>query len=184
MKNKKNILLSLFVAGVLILSPMYIFVGCGNKQTDTQTSELAKNTETKVKENSNNDKQNGETKNINTNKDTIKESNKEIKGEEEKKVVTAKEENKNIKSENQITKKKEESKTSTSKMTSKDAISICEKKYGKDSDTIYSCSENIKDVNGEKGYLVQVKSKELMKQGGNGVAFTVLVTTSGKVIEL
>lgn len=180
MKNKKNILLSLFVASVLILSPMYIFVGCGNKQTDTQTNEQAKNTETKVKENPNNDKQNGETKNINTGK----ESNKEIKSEEEKKVVTAKEENKNIKSENQITKKKEESKTSTSKMTSKDAISICEKKYGKDSDTIYSCSENIKDVNGEKGYLVQVKSKELMKQGGNGVAFTVLVTTSGKVIEL
>ncbi|MBY0754446.1 hypothetical protein K5V21_03150 [Clostridium sardiniense] len=172
MKHKKSSLLSILMVGILILVPMYLFVGCGNKDEDKQ----ATNTQTTNTENA--ASQNTTKENQDVNKSEVKSN------ENNKKVVTAEEKNKNVKSESQVASKKEETKPSTSKFTPQDAINICEKKYGKDSDTIYASSENMKDVNGEKGYLVQVKSKELMKQGGNGVAFTVLVTPKGQIIEL
>lgn len=199
MKHKKSFSLSTFIVGILILVPIYLFVGCGNKETSIQTANT-KNVTTETQDNSksqdvNKDQKADEDKETNKNQDVNKDkqTNKteEInktqnvsKNENDKEVITAKEKNKNVKSESQVSNKKEETRSSTNKFTSKDAINICEKKYGKDSDTIYACSEEMKNVNGEKGYLVQVKSKELMKQGGNGVAFTVLVTTEGQIIEL
>ncbi|MGG7077027.1 hypothetical protein [Clostridium sardiniense] len=185
MKHKKSFLLSALIAGILILAPMYLFVGCGNKEASTQ----AANTQTTNTEDTT--KQDATKENQDANKSEEKasannqENKSEVKSDENnKKIVTSEEKNKNVKSESQVAGKKEETKPSTSKFTPQNAINICEKKYGKDSDTIYASSENMKDVNGEKGYLVQVKSKELMKQGGNGVAFTVLVTPKGQIIEL
>lgn len=181
MKHKKSFLLSILIAGILILAPMYLLVGCGNKEDDTQTT----NTESATKETQDANKTQDVNKPEDSNKtqDANKTQNSSKTGNN-KEGVTTKEKNKNVKSESQVASKKEETKPSTSKFTPQDAIDICEKKYGKDSDTIYASSENMKDVNGEKGYLVQVKSKELMKQGGNGVAFTVLVTPKGQIIEL
>ncbi len=207
MKNKRRFLYSLFICGILILSPMYVFVGCGNKDSNNENTKIEDKSKSKEDINKKDNTGGNNSISIEDNKNISKENNKNesnkiIKnevnkkdlnnkkpsvnneGNDTKKVVTAKESNKGIKSENQLSNKKEQSKTASSKFTSKDAVIACEKKYGKDSDTIYSCSENMKNVNGEKGYLVQVKSKELMKQGGNGVAFTVLVTPSGKIIEL
>ncbi|GAA0070792.1 hypothetical protein UT300003_23160 [Clostridium sardiniense] len=185
MKHKKSFLLSILMVGILILAPMYLFVGCGNKDEDTQ----ATNTQTTNTENAASQNTTKENQDVNKSEEKASANNQENKSEvksneNNKKVVTAEEKNKNVKSESQVASKKEETKPSTSKFTPQDAINICEKKYGKDSDTIYASSENMKDVNGEKGYLVQVKSKELMKQGGNGVAFTVLVTPKGQIIEL
>lgn len=184
MKHKKSFLLSILIVGILILTPVYLFVGCGNKDADTQNTNTQTTTEDATNKNvtkENQDANKGEEKASTNNQ----ENKSEVKSNENnKKVVTAEEKNKNVKSESQVSSKKEETKPSTSKFTPQDAINICEKKYGKDSDTIYASSESMKDVNGEKGYLVQVKSKELMKQGGNGVAFTVLVTPRGQIIEL
>lgn len=184
MKHKKSFLLSILIVGILILTPVYLFVGCGNKEVDTQPT----NTQT-TNEDATNQNITKENQDANKGEDKASTNNQEKKSEAKsngnnKKVVTAEEKNKNIKSESQVASKKEETKPSTSKFTAQDAINICEKKYGKDSDTIYASSENMKNINGEKGYLVQVKSKELMKQGGNGVAFTVLVTPKGQIIEL
>lgn len=207
MKDKRRFLYSLFICGILILFPIYAFVGCGNKDSNNENTKIEDKSKSKEDINKQDNTGGNNSINIEENKNTSKEStkielNKNIKdevnkkdlnnkkpsvnneGNDIKKVVTAKESNKGIKSENQLSNKKEQSKIVSSKFTSKDSVIACEKKYGKDSDTIYSCSENMKNVNGEKGYLVQVKSKELMKQGGNGVAFTVLVTPSGKIIEL
>lgn len=208
MKNIRRFLYSLFICGILILSSMYAFVGCGNKDSNNENTKIedkfkpkedinkqdteSRNNSINIEKNKNNSKENTKSelnKNIKNKVNKEKDSNNKKtsvnnEGNDTKKVVTAKESNKGIKSENQLSNKKEQSKAVSSKFTSKDAVIACEKKYGKDSDTIYSCSENMKNVNGEKGYLVQVKSKELMKQGGNGVAFTVLVTPSGKIIEL
>lgn len=72
----------------------------------------------------------------------------------------------------------------TSSFTKEKAVQIAEKKYGKDEDTIYSPSNNMENLNGKIGYMIQIKSKELLKQGGNGVIFTVLVTETGEIIEL
>lgn len=189
MKHKKSFLLSALIAGILILAPMYLFVGCGNKEDSTQ----AANTENTTKQDATKENQDAnkseEKASVNNNEEKVSSNNQENKSEvksneNNKNVVTSEEKNKNVKSESQVAGKKEETKPSSSKFTPQDAINICEKKYGKDSDTIYASSENMKDVNGEKGYLVQVKSKELMKQGGNGVAFTVLVTPKGQIIEL
>lgn len=208
MKDKRRFLYSLFICGIFILFQAYAFVGCGSKDSNNENTKIEDKSKSKEDINKKDSVDENNFKNIEENKNTSKEStkselNKNIKnkvnkekdlnnkkpsinneGNDTKKVVTAKESNKGIKSENQLSNKKEQSKTVSSKFTSNDAVIACEKKYGKDSDTIYSCSENMKNVNGEKGYLVQVKSKELMKQGGNGVAFTVLVTPSGKIIEL
>ena len=207
MKNKRRFLCSLLICGIFILFQAYAFVGCGSKDSNNENTKIEDKSKSKEDINKKDSVDENNFKNIEDNKNISKEnnkneSNKNIKdevnkkalnnkkplvnneGNDTKKVVTAKESNKGIKSENQLSNKKEQSKTVLSKFTSKDAVNACEKKYGKDLDTIYSCSENMKNVNGEKGYLVQVKSKELMKQGGNGVAFTVLVTLSGKIIEL
>ena len=196
MRTKRRVLYSFLILGILILYPIYTFVGCGNengnnknikiedKDKSTQyvnkQDEENKNTS---KENSNNELDKN-IKNEDSKQKVLNNNKKNVINDDSKKVVTPKESNKGIKSESQLANKKEQIKTVSSKFTAKDAVIACEKKYGKDLDTIYSCSENMKNVNGEKGYLVQVKSKELMKQGGNGVAFTVLVTPSGQIIEL
>lgn len=181
MRNKRRVLYSFLILGILILYPIYTFVGCENENSNN------KNVKIEDKDTSKEYVNNELDKNIKNedNKQKVSNNNKKsVVNDDTRKVVTPKESNKGIKSESQLSNKKEQTKTVSSKFTSKDAVIACEKKYGKDSDTIYSCSENMSNVNGEKGYLVQVKSKELMKQGGNGVAFTVLVTPSGKIIEL
>lgn len=191
MKNKKRFLISMLITCILVLTPMYLFVGCNDKENTTQTSSI----ESAVKENQNangqeadkNDTNQKEIKSSDTSKESENQQNNSKvsnSNNDNNKVITAEEKNKNVKSESEVSNKKEESKPSSSKFTSKDAIKICENKYGKNSDTIYACGEKMKNVNGTNGYIVQVKSKELMKQGGNGVAFTVLVTPSGQIIEL
>ncbi|CUQ28735.1 hypothetical protein [Clostridium baratii] len=196
MRNKRRVLYSFLILGILILYPIYTFVGCGNENSNNKNVKIEDKDTSKEyvnkqdEENKNTSKENANNeldKNIKNedNKQKVSNNNKKsVVNDDTRKVVTPKESNKGIKSESQLSNKKEQTKTVSSKFTSKDAVIACEKKYGKDSDTIYSCSENMSNVNGEKGYLVQVKSKELMKQGGNGVAFTVLVTPSGKIIEL
>ena len=54
----------------------------------------------------------------------------------------------------------------------------------KDSDIEYSTNGKIENLNGQSGYLVKVKSKSLMKSGGTGILFTVLVSSDGQVTEL
>lgn len=196
MRNKRRVLYSFLILGILILYPIYTFVGCGNENSNNKNVKIEDKDTSKEyvnkqgEENKNTSKENANNeldKNIKNenNKQKVSNNNKKsVVNDDTRKVVTPKESNKGIKSESQLSNKKEQTKTVSSKFTSKDAVIACEKKYGEDSDTIYSCSENMSNVNGEKGYLVQVKSKELMKQGGNGVAFTVLVTTSGEIIEL
>ena len=39
-------------------------------------------------------------------------------------------------------------------------------------------------MNGNRGYLIQVLSKELINQGGMGVLFSILVTEEGDIIEI
>jgi hypothetical protein len=79
---------------------------------------------------------------------------------------------------------KEKNKKSNTNFTLEKAIEFCKEKYGNDVDTVYIGNENIENVNGKTGYIVQVKSKELMKQGGTGVLFTVLVCENGEIIEI
>ena len=79
---------------------------------------------------------------------------------------------------------KEKNKKSNTNFTLEKAIGFCKGKYGNDTDTVYVGNEEMENINGKTGYIVQVKSKELMKQGGTGVLFTVLVCENGEIIEI
>ncbi|MEG0855844.1 MAG: hypothetical protein RSG52_05100 [Terrisporobacter sp.] len=186
MKKKISFLLVILIGGILILTSIYIFVGYENKKNNTQTMDI----ENAVINKQDTDKKHTIKDEVKSSEDvnesTIQINRSEVSNKkgDEKKIITVEGKIGNIKSESQVSNKEKETKSVTNKFTMKEATNLCEKKYGKNSDAIYACDENVQDVNGERGYLVQVKSKELMKQGGNGVAFTVLVTLKGQIIEL
>lgn len=64
------------------------------------------------------------------------------------------------------------------------AIEICEEKYGVNDDTIYSGEDKIVTIEGKEGYLIQVKSNELISQGGSGILFSVIVSEDGEITEI
>lgn len=74
--------------------------------------------------------------------------------------------------------------SSTDEFSINKAIEICKNKYGDDSDIEYYTNGKIENLNGKSGYLVQLKSKSLMANGGKGILFTVMVSNEGKIIEL
>ncbi len=79
----------------------------------------------------------------------------------------------------------EESKEQTSsKLSLEEAIELSKKKYGDNEDTLYEGENKIVEIDGNKGYLIQIVSKELMNQGGTGVLFSILVTEEGNIIEI
>lgn len=79
----------------------------------------------------------------------------------------------------------EESKAQTSsKLSLEEAIELSKKKYGDNEDTLYEGENKIVEIDGNKGYLIQIVSKELMNQGGTGVLFSILVTEEGNIIEI
>ena len=63
-------------------------------------------------------------------------------------------------------------------------MEFVQNKYGKDDDIIYDISDSPQDLNGKEGYIVQVKSKSMIEQGGTGVLFSLLVDKNGEITEI
>ncbi|MGL4571693.1 MAG: hypothetical protein ACRC1T_18145 [Clostridium chrysemydis] len=160
-KKTKIITFSLVIVAIVIGICSFSLFSDGKKTEENNNQNTITKTD-EDKKTDNTDKKNIDTKKEDEKKDKKTEPKEEVKKEPSKP-------------------KKEEIKSG---FTKDKAISLVEKKYGKDDDTIYSSSDNIQNLNGKEGYIVQVKSKSLMKQGGTGVVFTVLVTPSGELIEM
>ena len=72
----------------------------------------------------------------------------------------------------------------SSKLSLEQAIELCKQKYGREEDTLYEGENKIVEIDGYKGYLIQIISKELMNQGGTGVLFSVIVSEDGNITEI
>lgn len=72
----------------------------------------------------------------------------------------------------------------SSKLSFEEAIELCKQKYGDNEDTLYEGENKIVEIDGNRGYLIQILSKNLMEQGGTGVLFSVIVTEDGNIIEI
>ncbi len=70
------------------------------------------------------------------------------------------------------------------KLSLEEAIELCKQKYGIEEDTLYEGENKIVEIDGHRGYLIQVVSKELMNQGGTGVLFSVIVSEDGNITEI
>ena len=80
--------------------------------------------------------------------------------------------------------KEDINKENNNEFSAQKALEIVENKYGKDDDIIYDISESPQDLNGKEGYIVQVKSKSMIEQGGTGVLFSLLVDKKGEITEI
>ena len=72
----------------------------------------------------------------------------------------------------------------SSKLSFEEAIELCKQKYGDNEDTLYEGENKIVEIDGNRGYLIQILSKNPMEQGGTGVLFSVIVTEDGNIIEI
>lgn len=80
--------------------------------------------------------------------------------------------------------KEDINKENNNEFSAQKALEIVQNKYGKDDDIIYDISDSPQDLNGKEGYIVQVKSKSMIEQGGTGVLFSLLVDKNGEITEI
>ncbi|MDQ0149551.1 hypothetical protein ACFO6R_09180 [Eubacterium multiforme] len=165
MKNKK-IWITLIVLIAISTSIYFLVLNKNDKVLEGTKASVENNNSKNVVENKLKEKT----------EDNLKEKSSESSKNESNKVKSNKETEKSM--------EKKETENSKNKFTLDDAIKVCKEKYGVDNDTIYVGNNTMENVNGKKGYLIEVKSKELMKQGGTGVAFTVLVSSNKVISEL
>lgn len=177
--KKKNIVI-IGISIIIILLTIYGIIIFGNNYSESKNNEVIK-VEDGIKENQDLDKADLKTKEYLEN---FEKNDKEYnsKNNEYKKDSTFNASDKVEKS--SAADKKNDAVYSENNFNINKAIDICKSKYGNDSDIEYSTNGKIENLNGQSGYLVKVKSKSLMKSGGTGILFTVLVSSDGQVTEL
>ena len=173
--KKKNIVI-IGISIIIILLTIYGIIIFGNNYSESKNNEVIK-VEDGIKENQDLDKADLKTKeyleNYEKNDQEYNSKNKDSTFNESDKVEKS-----------NAVDKKNDAVYSENNFNINKAIDICKSKYGNDSDIEYSTNGRIENLNGQSGYLVKVKSKSLMKSGGTGILFTVLVSSDGQVTEL
>ena len=84
----------------------------------------------------------------------------------------------------EVENKEDINKENNNEFSAQKALEFVQNKYGKDDDIIYDISDSPQDLNGKEGYIVQVKSKSMIEQGGTGVLFSLLVDKNGEITEI
>lgn len=166
MKHNKKIVI-IIISFILILTGLYFSFNKLNNTNKKQQVEQY-NSEQKNKEEIKSEIENK----VKDDEETKKYLNKKTENTEDEKPTTNNKESKT------------NSKNKSDAFTAESALEIAENKYGKDDDIFYDVSKDIKDLNGKEGYIIQVKSKSMIKEGGNGVLFSVVVSKDGEITEL